>query len=76
MGLSTDQIAIKEHLKNFVSNLKANHGIDPTDVLEGDILACFAVANIQRVFHIKKELLSKHVIYCNYIQCKGEENGI
>lgn len=46
MGLSTDQIAIKEHLKNFVSNLKANHGIDPTDVLEGDILACFAVANI------------------------------
>ena len=41
MGLSTDQIAIKEHLKNFVSNWKANHGIDPTDVLEGDILASF-----------------------------------
>lgn len=36
----------KRAFKEFVSNLKANHGIDPTDVLEGDILACFALANI------------------------------
>ena len=45
MGLTTDQIAIKEHLKNFVSNWKTNNGVTSA-VLKGDELAHF-VSDLQ-----------------------------